>query len=133
MRPALMGGWSGVYVRSSYSVNKNDYFSPVSGACEQCARQGLEIRRRGGGKTQRRAADRVGKPKSFSVQGLTRKIQRLAARGLWQELGGGRAALEIDRIADQRMPRMRHVHADLVRPPGLQPAFHEGGGQARIT
>ena len=39
----------------------------------------------------------------------------------------------IDRIADNPMPEMRHMDPDLVRPPGLEPAFDEAGERGKTA
>src|SRR5215213_8139020 len=42
------------------------------------------------------------------------------------------SAATIDRISDQGMSDMSHMHSDLVRTPGCQYAFHQGcGGSER--
>ena len=44
---------------------------------------------------------------------------------LRQLMGAGGKARAVDRIAEQRVADMGHVDADLVGPPGLQPAFDQ--------
>src|SRR5260221_12412513 len=63
----------------------------------------------------------MGEAKLGGVQRLPMKLkflQYLAVRLSWAA---------VDRVADQRMADRSHVDADLVGPPGLQPAFDESG------
>src|SRR5581483_2202663 len=48
------------------------------------------------------------------------RMQRLAA-----ECEAMARAAPVDRVADQRMPDVLEMHADLVRAPGLEPALDQ--------
>ena len=71
---------------------------------------------RGASKRSGLAADRVDEAEA-------RRVQRLAREAA--EARPPPAAAAVDGVADQRMPGEGHVHPDLVRAAGLEPAFDE--------
>ena len=56
------------------------------------------------------------------MQRLARKIEKKIAHRLWNIARRGQHAGEDQRIAHQRVAAMGHMHADLVGPPGGEPA-----------
>ncbi len=54
------------------------------------------------------------KTQGFRVQGLAGEVQRGSSGGFGEGGGGGGAALEIHRVAHQRVAGMGEVDADLV-------------------
>ena len=58
---------------------------------------------------------------------------RARLRGLGQGFRDGRAAAQIDRVADQRMADMGEVDADLVRAAGGQAAGDQCGSETKMT
>src|SRR6056297_1557411 len=65
-------------------------------------------------------------PQGGSVQGLSRKrTQRFGCR-LAENPRRQFAASPIDRVTDQPVAGMRHMHAKLMRSPRFQPTFDQG-------
>ena len=64
-------------------------------------------------------ADRVFKAQRCGMQRLTVKSDSPAKFP--------QPALTIEWVAQQGVTDMRHMHADLMRAPGFQPAFHQRG------
>ncbi len=72
------------------------------------------------------------KPRLAACSAWRGKSSSLLADRLGQRAGGGRDAAQVERIADHRMAAAGEVHADLMGPPGGQPAFQQGDrGAAR--
>ena len=67
----------------------------------------------------------MGKRQMSSVQGLPGKAGNDFAQTVGQRVRLGGEAFSIVAIADQRIADMGHVHADLVRTAGLEPALDE--------
>jgi hypothetical protein len=89
----------------------------------------------GSGASNRSAArHRMREAQRRGVQRLAREGRDGAAPPGRQRLRRHLAAPAIDRIADQPVADMGHVHPDLVRAPGLQPAFDQraGGGAPKL-
>ena len=79
--------------------------------------QGAVILGRRAFEPQKSAGHRVDKPQRFCVKGLSRKALRYLRP---RRVGRDTAPSAIDRIADQGVPDMGHMHSDLMRAPGLQ-------------
>src|SRR3546814_19072646 len=69
---------------------------------------------------------RMNKTQMGRVQCLAGEIPR--SQYIRQRLSGA----SIDRVADERMADMRHMHAHLMRAAGFEPAFDQGGAVQRI-
>ncbi len=93
----------------------------------------LEVRRRGGGEIQPGGRDGVNKTKGLRVQRLAGKVQGGGPCRGSECGGGGRAAAQIDRIADQRMADMGQMHTYLMSSSGGKPARQGCRGRAEIT
>src|SRR5687767_12298498 len=62
---------------------------------------------------------------AFSAAGMG-KFQRGRMQGLTREFHAGTRAALVERIADNRMPNMLEMHANLVRTAGFETAFQQG-------
>ena len=71
------------------------------------------------------------KAKRCGVQRLTRETDRRSNRGIAQRLWRQFTPPAIGLIADQPVPGMGHMDADLMGAPGFQPAFHQAGHRRR--
>jgi hypothetical protein len=67
------------------------------------------------------------------VERLPRERRRRRGRRLAQRLRVDAPPPAIDLIADQPVPDMRHVHPDLMRPPGLEPASTSAAWSAKAS
>ena len=72
------------------------------------------------------------KLENAGLKGLSGEGQHLIAKIIGQEIGAGTPFAAILTIAHKPMTDMGHVHPDLVRPPGFEPAFHLGKGGAIV-
>ncbi len=96
----------------------------------QCGVKALKILRWQGGEIHVRATDRMDKPQRLSVQRLSAEVARFRrSRDVRRQF----PASSIDRIADQGMADMAHMHPDLMCAPSFQPALHQSGmGNKRL-
>ena len=62
-------------------------------------------------------------------QAEAKGMQRLARKGIEKRVAA--TAHAIDRIADQRVAHVGHVHPDLVRAPCLELAFDQSAARDR--
>ena len=75
----------------------------------------------------------MAEPKAFRVQGLAREGQKGRPRNIRQGFRRRGNPAQIDRIPDQRVAKLCQVDADLMRPPGRQPAGQQCGAGAKGT
>ena len=66
------------------------------------------------------------------MQGLAAEASECGADGGGEPQDACRMAPAIDRVAEQGVAGMGHVHADLVGAAGFQPAFDQGGGPRMV-
>ena len=71
----------------------------------------------------------MNEPQSFGVKGLSVECFGSPSRGIVKRFRQA-SGLTVDRIADKGVANMHHVNPDLMRAPGLEPAFDQRSGRS---
>src|SRR5882724_405815 len=75
----------------------------------------------------------MSEPQQIGVQRLSMKVLNCLPGSLAKNTRAGGGHPSIRRVADDRMPDRRHMHADLMSPPGCKAAFDQACGRTKAS